>query len=218
MTASLNLTARNGTVTRLPLETAGEELWSESAPRKLWKSYPERGAELGWKAWVKQLASRGRPAPLADLLPGRKSPLTWALPDKLRKSHTAELLEQLWRLERVAACRQEAAVPMADALNAWLAEAETGAPDTGTGAVAYGLEAIAWARALPCLAALVTESLWWQLWQHLAAAAGQPGPHNAEPDEPAADDAADQIALAKAAPEQVLAWQLLGCELPLCLA
>ncbi len=162
-----------------------------------------RDAKLGWRAWTEHLTKRRQRAPLADLLPGRVSPLTWALPDKWRESRTAQLIDQLWKLERGSTKRNVGSVPIADELNAWLAEAETGTATTSTGAMAYALEALAWCRALPRLAALVTESQWWQLWQHLASAASDSRPGGAP---------------AESTPEQIVIGQMLSCELPLCLA
>jgi hypothetical protein len=208
MTSSVSATELNGAAIKLPLDTAADELWSESTPRKLRKIYPSRDAEQGWQAWTEHLAKRRRPAPLADLLPGRASPLSWALPDKLRVSRTARLIDQLWKLERGAAKPNEGAVPIADELNAWLAEAETGTVDTGTGATAYALEALAWCRVLPRLAPLVTDSLWWQLWQHLSAAATELRPVDSRHDG----------APAESTPEQIVIGQMRSCELPLCLA
>ena len=57
----------------------------------------------GWRRWVKHLARRRKPQPLAKQFVGRRSPLTWAWPDELAgRSAAIRTARWLWLLERPA--------------------------------------------------------------------------------------------------------------------
>jgi len=100
-----------------------------------------------------------------------------------------DLLALLWRTARG---KRGWGNEAAEQLSFWLVEAE------GTGAsVGYGLECLAWCRAMPQLAKYAPGKMWWNLLWHLL-------------------DGADEAAAAQAA--DPLAAMLLAAELPLTLA
>lgn len=204
MTASATQTELNGAAVRQPLDGPLKDLWSKTAPAKLRKQYPAAGTQRGWADWTTYLLERRQPRPLAELLPGRQSPLTWALPDALCAAEGSELLQRLARLERRASRDGRAAddatagTSLADELDEWLAAGKLAAAEP-----AYALEALAWCRALPVLAGLVLEPAWWRLWERLHWLAGE------------ADRGAPPSELT---PLQLLTQQWLAIELPLTLA
>ena len=68
---------------RVLLPCAGAGLWNGPAPQSLRDRYQTADDDEGWRRWKKHLARRRKPRPLANEFVGRRSPLTWALPDEV---------------------------------------------------------------------------------------------------------------------------------------
>ncbi len=184
--------------------------WSSTAPPEVASEYagdPKRG----WIAWRRHLAARKLP-PIARLIGGSGPPALWALPWDLDLEAASRRVRLAWRLA-ASGSRPTAAVR---AVEEWLARS---APEPVVRASSNGgatadiaeavvlapsnhdrlplaLEALAWAAALPRLAALLPGELWWRLANRL-------------------------IAIARQRPETIgepLSRQILTAELPLTLA
>lgn len=140
------------------------QIWHPSAPKPVRQAFRAGRSEEGWAHWAAHLGQRRQPVPLADLLPGTRGPLTWALPDEVGASETAARLATLTRW--AARPPRKGAEELAQA---WLAAT----PELTPG---YALEALAWAQALPRLAGPLTATTWWKLAEQLldTAAASDP--------------------------------------------
>lgn len=138
---------------QLELDPTARGFWHESCPKKVRKTYCS-APQLGWSEWISRLDSRKRPKPLARLLPGGRRSLEWSLPDNLRVSTTAELLEAL---AGIATSKAGARLSLSSQLHSWLSEA----PHCfGT---ERSLEMLAWIESLPAICSMVPEQSWWQL-------------------------------------------------------
>ena len=148
---------------------------ADATPRSVWhKSAPQcarildkkidgkdpRDVEAfhdAWRAWGKHLRKRKSPLPLAELLPGKTHPLTWALPAEFISS--TSLAEASTHATNLNPADEEL-------IQQWL---DSSRHDRGQGeergsGLAHALEALAWCHALPRL----TESeAWWDLLQRL---------------------------------------------------
>ena len=148
---------------------AAGRLWHPSAPKPVRQAFRAGRSDEGWDHWTAYLGRRRQPAPVAELLPGTSSPLSWALPEEVTAGAAATRLGQLERLATRPA-RNGAAEGLAAA---WLA-----ATPAAVVSVGEALEALAWAQALPRLAGSLSAARWWTLVDRLlelAAAAEQGG-------------------------------------------
>ena len=145
-----------------PFDRPSKRLWHHSAPKTV--SDEGRPDQPGsrWDTWSKHLARRTEPVALGDLLPGRSWPLAWNLPDVLDGSDTAALIEALALLQKK---KRPADRSWQEQLEPWLAEAADATPT-----MAYALECLAIAHALPRLASRISPELWWELLAHLTQA------------------------------------------------
>ncbi len=146
-------------------------IWHRSAPKNVSKADGWGLGSDGWAAWSAHLASRRDPRAIAALF-AAKSPLlaceaplsAAAAGGKLPAA--LELLEVLDRAERRAGWNF-AAGP-ATLATTWMHEASHRRRAT------FGLEALAWCRALPALAAQLPADVWWQMFEMLQALAEDP--------------------------------------------
>jgi hypothetical protein len=145
-----------------------------------------------WDEWASQIAARKRPRGLAELLPGKTSPIQWALPKALA---TELRLGIAGKLPQNSKQPKAAAARLAHELERWLRASGDDALST---AATSALEALCLAHALPSLSDRILSSLWGDVVSHLV---------NLSKDSAALDLAATP-------------WehQLLGGELPLTLA
>jgi len=173
-----------------PLNGRMQAVWHKSAPRAVRQAFRSGDESKGWTAWTKHLRKRSRPLVLGKLLPGRNGPLTWGLPDGAEQRGYRAFLAQV---DRLGSKPRPGGDSPEKAVLTWLAEAAGTDLDPG-----YALEALAWCHALPRLAEPLLPEVWWDLLDHLLAAA----------------DEADQIEL----DANPLAHQLLAGELALALS
>ncbi len=140
----------------------GKNRWHKSAPEAVRHAFRVGKTAKGWAAWKRYLAQRHGCRPIwLDATSAKESPLLWGFDDAWLQPQTLDVLG------RAAACTGRpgpgwAAVEAAVA--GWLTEAPGGKPHAG-----YALEALAWAGALPWLAADLSPGLWWDLIDHLNA-------------------------------------------------
>ena len=145
--------------------------WHPCTPRRVLKAYRSRLDPRGWTAWCKHLARR-KSCPLDQLLPGKRSPWTWALPQDADLAPTLKLIALVEDLD--ASARR---IPGVDnAVMCWLSGAAL-APASA----AFGLECLAWCGALPRLSAHLPEPLWWELFDRLTTIAGRDGASGDDP-------------------------------------
>ncbi len=173
---------------------AVELAWHRSAPRRVARAEGWGTDSDGWKAWSAHLARRPVAQSVAALFPGKSPSLAWgiaAISDADLGVRVAPMLEELAALDRLERGKSWslAADPIELAV-AWLAD------KAHRPGAAFGLECVAWARALPALARLLPGDTWWHLADSLLHASGE---------------AAD-------AEQSPLARQWLRAELPLVLA
>jgi len=169
-------------------------LWHRSAPKDVSRADGWQTGSEGWAAWSKYLSQRRRPQTVAALLQSKRAALLWGAPEfaapsvASRLPATVDLLVALERLERGKPWKG----PLApgDLATAWVNEAEHRRGPS------FGLECIAWCRALPPLASILMADQWWHLFDLLVHIA---------------DDAV-------ANEHDLLARQWLAAELPLTLA
>ncbi len=165
----------------LPQGGVADRMWHKSAPSAVRKALAHGNASLAWEAWCKHLADRSQlPAP-ESLLPNGATSLNWGLP-------TA------WQLSSPEAFAAKTSIDgVEQRVLGWLGEVTGGTPVVG-----YAIEALAVARQLPQLAALISPDAWFALLEHLS------------------DAATD--AKANAPEQEPLLSQLLAGELPLTLS
>ncbi len=141
----------------------GDELWTARAPRLLAKRYRTVDDPAGWRTWRKHLRARHNPRPIAKLFPGRQSSLLWAMAVDPAGVATAELVERICHLARRPR-DIDAQASLATEVENWIWScdvAERSAP--------WALETLAWAQALPRLAAGLPAPPWWRLVHRLLA-------------------------------------------------
>jgi len=165
-------------------------IWHKTAPREVRRAFAEGRLSEGFRQWRRHLAGRKEPLPLRDLLPGKPSPLAWALPEGLESPPAPQWLSQARRLRDKG---RQADGPLGKEVLGWAADASGGAAD-----VRPAIEALAATHALPWLAEVLPPEAWWAVLDQLLSTA--------------ADAAAINI---EASP---LAHQLSAGELPLALA
>lgn len=127
-------------------------LWHSSAPEAVRRSSRAGKDADAWVAWQQYLRQRTEPSPFSELLPGKFSPLVWALPDGLENG---AMPPWVTRLTDLGAGRRVDRPALAAALAAWQA-----APADGQLDADFALEALAWGHALPSLAAFVEREEW----------------------------------------------------------
>jgi len=135
-----------------------KDLWHASAPGAVRHAFRAGKDGDGWAAWAEYVRQRTTPTPLVNLLPGKHSPLIWALPEELERT-TQTLVTELARLasgKRIDRAWLEATLPT------WHT-----APNNGRLTVGLALEAIAWAHALPRLVEVLDGEAWLGLLQRL---------------------------------------------------
>ena len=139
--------------------------WHRSAPSVVASANNWDVGSEGWTSWSAYLADRRRPRVLTAITPSRRSPLLWALPIQNagpgvgRIPDPAELIALLDRVERKRPWK--GAMPLVALANDWANEA------LHRRHAAFGLECVAWGRALPALSALVPADAWWRLFELL---------------------------------------------------
>ncbi len=156
----------------LPLEKS--RFWSKSAPQPVVEAYRQGDDAVAWSLWLKHLGSRSTPKPIAQLLPGRSSPLGWAIADDVDAAAVTRLCERLESLDRRPRVRQNGQGQNGQGQNGrvqngfdellrpWLAEAD-GAKPNGE----HALQCLIWGWALPQLAVHLDSGLWWELLETL---------------------------------------------------
>jgi hypothetical protein len=145
--------------------------WHPCTPRRVLKTYVSRHDPRGWAAWCKHLARR-KLRRLDQLLPGKRSPLAWALPPGADLAPTLKLIALVDNLD--ASARRTPGID--NAVVCWLSGAAVAPPSAG-----LGLECLAWCGVLPRLTAYLPEPLWWELFDRLTAIAGQSGAAGDDP-------------------------------------
>ncbi|MBN2218011.1 MAG: hypothetical protein JW719_11610 [Pirellulales bacterium] len=137
--------------------------WHHSAPGRVRRAAKAKDAESLWSAWSSYLVKRKKPERLDRLFAAKRSPLLWAPTEGAFDRGTAALIEQLAGLDSKRASSATKTNWDRDAAG-WIADSEGAGRDSG-----LGLEAAAWAAALPELAGVITSSVWWSLLDHLVA-------------------------------------------------
>lgn len=122
-------------------------IWHISAPSVVRKALLAGDRQAAWKAWQKRLRNRRLPGIVAKQ-GALEGSLVWAL-----------TREQVDGLSSIASGRGAA---QREAVERWL----DGGDERGDRQTA-ALEAVAWCRALPDLAATLPAGLWWRLWERL---------------------------------------------------
>lgn len=169
---------------------AGRFAWHSAAPKKLRNSYRAGENSDSWKAWSGHLSKRKTPQLPKDLAKAKSVPLLWGCRGFPLPKSTQDLCKELWK----AATGKIKQAQIAESLPGWRQQ-RPGLED----ATALGLEALAWAYALPNLADALDAELWWGLLSDL---------------QTIASDARESLSWT----EQPLAYQLLAGELPLALS
>jgi hypothetical protein len=137
-----------------------KKFWSPSAPEAVRHAFRAGNEAEGWAAWADYVRRRSEPKPLGELLPGKQSPLVWALPEGLEET-TLALVTQLSRLpahRRINKAGLDAILPT------WHATSGNGRLSVG-----LALEALAFAHALPRLAEAELGEIWRGLLERLVA-------------------------------------------------
>lgn len=133
------------------------DAWHSSAPGKVRRAATSDDFEALWKAWKKHLDKRDL-KPVAQLLPGKKSPLAWTL----SAASDEQAVGLIDLLHRAAAGRRKAVSEASEQLPSWLAETDDAAADR-----LVALQALAWCHALPQLANETSPQLWCELLDRL---------------------------------------------------
>jgi len=165
---------------------AAASTWHRSAPPAVRAAVAEGAETAAWTAWQKHLAGRKRPEDTAKSISGRSDPLAWAAPNGIESPPMPDWLRGAGRPNGSDSALESGMLQ-------WLGEA-AGKPPRAQ----YALEALACARRLPRLAAVLSSEAWWALLDHLYGTA--------------ADAAAIELE------EEPLVHQLLAGELALTLA
>ena len=136
-----------------------EKAWHKSAPSSVRKAFNAGKQSKGWAAWKKCLAKPDRSKGLDGLTPGSRSPLCWALPEGAKSRGTPDILRRIDQIAKKAHGNDRSPEEF---LLDWLAESAGSDVDAG-----YALETLAWCRAMPRLAAVLSPDQWWSLLEHL---------------------------------------------------
>lgn len=127
------------------------------------------GTQPEWAAWQAYFAERDNPKPFRKLLDGdaHDPPVLWGA-EGLVQPDTVQIVRRLDRLGRKSRPVNGASKSVGKQAARWLADVETESDLVGT---AY--QAIAWAEAMPLLAAQLDEEIWWDLLHWLVDASEQ---------------------------------------------
>jgi len=131
-------------------------IWDKTAPCAVRRAFAKRRLAEGFEQWRRHLAARKEPQPLGDLLPGRGSPLAWALPEGPPAPPWLEQARQLKGKGR------QAAAPLEKEVLRWAADASAATADVGP-----AIEALACAHALPWLVEVLSPEVWWAVLDQL---------------------------------------------------
>lgn len=151
-----------------PAHTMGVATDDSAAESKKWAvcapKFRRRCKLEDWKSWSEYLADRKTPAPLQELVSGKKeTPIAWAfLPDESVDSRTFDWIEKLGKAARGKSVKAD----WQATADQWLAEFGKRASERN-----LSLEMIAWGHALPQLTGELNEATWWSLLTHLYQAA-----------------------------------------------
>jgi hypothetical protein len=140
-------------------------IWHASAPAAASEAGSGSTSSDDWPTWRKHLATRKQPASLIDLFGPRRSSLLWGTATLPLTTDSRDLLATL---SRTACGHRAAGRTAAEVLQPWLAESEgnlTLEP--------VAVQSMAWAYALPALAAFVSAGLWWELLELLVSTASE---------------------------------------------
>lgn len=149
-----------------PAHPHGASPWSTAAPGRLRKLEPTADSPDVWAAWRKHLARR-KLAPLAKSF-GQRQAVLCAATSLLGQPNSAE---QIARMLRHTGEVDRGSVELESAVYAWLSRAEVAAAD-----VAFAVECLLWAEALPELAESLSARAWWQLAHRLTLIASGDSP------------------------------------------
>lgn len=145
-------------------DTTSQSIWHKSAPQcvrildqKLDGKDPHDIEEYqnAWKDWAKHLRKRTSPLTLAELLPGKTHPLTWALPDDFASREC--VAETSTGKAKLNPADEEL-------IRQWL---DCGEGEEEGSDLAHALESLAWCHALPRLAETISPAAWWELLERL---------------------------------------------------
>ncbi|HEY1599735.1 MAG TPA: hypothetical protein VGG64_09045 [Pirellulales bacterium] len=143
--------------------------WHRTAPKTVARADNWDDQSAGWAIWTAHLTQRREPCPLTALLPSKGPSLLWGMrADSFpTASHgslaTQEMLTALDRSTRNKAWKT--AIGPADLAHRWSSEA------LHRRSSSFGLECLAWCRALPALSGLLPAGAWWHLFEILLSAA-----------------------------------------------
>jgi hypothetical protein len=147
-------------------------VWHSSTPGRIAQAEEWGTASEGWKALSAHLARRPVSQSVAALLPGKSISLAWGMPvaepvtSGSRVPTTSELCAALDRLEHGKSWKL--GTNAVEVAIAWMTEtARRHGTTAGLNGNAFGLECIAFARALPALSGLLPGDQWWQLVDRL---------------------------------------------------
>lgn len=137
--------------------------WHHSAPGRVRRAAKANSAESLWSAWSAYLVKRKKPERVDRFFAVKRSPLFWSPTEGALDRGTAALIERLAGLDSKNVLSATKTDWDRDA-GGWIADSAGAGRDP-----ALGLEAVAWAAALPELAGVVASSVWWNLLDHLVA-------------------------------------------------
>ncbi len=169
-----------------------KQLWRPSAPGEVRDAWKKNDHAAAWKAWAAHLSKHKS----SGLHLGKKIPaVTWGM-----SAGAAEALRE-WLLEGPLAKGQTAVA----AAHRWVADGGEREAD-----LVFALECVAWAAALPELAARLGADAWWSLTETLYQVAQESGAAAAPPSSDGEGESTEC--------EEVVVDQLLSGELPLLLS
>ncbi len=137
------------------------------APKRAIRAIQDGDGKAAWSVWRKYLAKRSSngDSPANGL--GESSALLWSAPDEIAQGDAGQFFR---RAVKLSAGKTKDIEALGDQMAPWVietAEAQIGLP------LAY--ESLAWARALPALAAQAEAETWWELLARLIAIAAADG-------------------------------------------
>ena len=145
---------------RAPLD--GRLAWTAEAPRAVAQETAWGAAGAGWQAWLSHLKRRTPLVP-ALLHSSKQPPLGWCLPAEAGGPAGAEAFafELLAALHRLGQGKRAPGFDVALEAARWLPPGDGSIPDRLR--LNWAVESLAWAYALPQLAAQLAPAAWWDL-------------------------------------------------------